>query len=69
MIQWQCPCGEWIDMSHSRHVHHVSAREPSLDEMVAARRAGREQDALNMVSDISVVNWSPRFPRREKPNE
>lgn len=37
-MQWQCgECGGWVDAGWSMHVHYAT-REPSLDEMVAARR-------------------------------
>jgi hypothetical protein len=67
--QWQCPCGTWVDMSHTKHIHTVNPRQPTLQEMTAARAAGRDQEALAMVSDMQATHWSPDFPRRDKPNE
>jgi hypothetical protein len=69
MRQWQCPCGTWVDMSHLRHIHQVSGREPTLQEMVAARKAGRDAEATAAVSEISEVHWKPEYPRRDKPDE
>ena len=67
--QWQCPCGAWLDMTQSGHVHYDTARQPTLEEMVQARTAGRDEDALVLVADPTVQKWSPDFPRRDKPNE
>lgn len=69
MRQWQCPCGEWLDMSQNGHVHYDSARQPSLTEMLQARQAGRDDDALALVAEATTVKWSPDFPRRDKPSE
>lgn len=69
MRQWQCPCGAWLDMSFAKHVHKVAARPPTLSEMVAARNAGRDGDALNEVCDLDTVLWKPEFPRRDRPDE
>lgn len=69
MRQWQCPCGAWLDMSRPNHIHQVGAREPTVDEMIMARRTGREATALQPIGEISEVRWQPHFPRRDKPNE
>lgn len=69
MIQWQCTCGEWVDMSHSGHVHYETVRQPTLEEMVQARIAERDNDALTPVAEATTVKWSPDFPRRDKPSE
>lgn len=69
MTQWQCTCGEWLDMSQSSHVHYTGARQPTLAEMLQARESGKDDDALTLVMDPVVVKWSPDFPRRDKPNE
>ncbi len=69
MRQWQCPCGEWLDMSIAKHVHKVATRAPSLSEMIAARNAGRDGDALNEVCDIDTVPWRPEYPRRDRPDD
>lgn len=69
MKQWQCLCGEWVDMSHSGHVHYESTRQPTLEEIVQARIAGQDADALSLVADPTIVKWSPDFPRRDKPDE
>lgn len=68
MSQWQCPCGVWVDMDHSRHIHQVEGRLPTLAEITAARLAGRENEALTPVSEITEVKWSPSFPRRKTPD-
>lgn len=67
MIQWKCPCGQWVDMTYSRHIHQVTAREPTLAEMHAARMAGRDEFATAAVADIETKYWSSIYPRREKP--
>jgi hypothetical protein len=69
MRQWQCLCGEWLDMMQSGHVHYDSVRQPSLGEMVQARLAGHDKDALTRVAEATTVKWSPDFPRRDKPND
>lgn len=69
MRQWQCTCGEWLDMGRAHHVHYENARQPTLEEMVQARQAGHDADALVMVSDPIIVKWSDKFARRDKPDE
>jgi hypothetical protein len=59
----------WLDMSQLKHVHYVNPRAPTLAEMVAARSAGQERNALAMQTDIEAVLWRPEFPRRDKTDE
>ena len=69
MRQWQCPCGAWLDMTQLKHIHTVGARQPSLKEMLAARWAGRDGEALAEIGQVDEVTWQPGFPRRDKPND
>lgn len=70
MRQWQCPtCSQWVDMSYSKHVHKVGARQPSLGEMIASRNAGRDGEALNEVAELTETPWKPEYPRRDRPDD
>lgn len=67
MKQWQCPCGKWIDGAHLKHVH-VTLRSPTLEEMLAARELGNDEQAMNQTVDVSEeIVWRPAYPRREPP--
>lgn len=69
MKQWLCTCGTWVDGERAKHIH-VRLRQPTLSEMVAARNAGRDEDALNATVDSTEeVVWRTDFPRRDKPDD
>ena len=66
--QWQCPCGEWLDMSVAKHIH-VKLSEPTLAEMIQCRHAGNDEAALSAKADTTEVIWKPEYPRRDRPND
>lgn len=68
MTEWQCPeCHNWHSMNVAKCVH-VKLRHPSLNEMIAARDAGRDGDALNLVGETTDIVWQPHFKRRTVPD-
>lgn len=68
MTEWQCPsCGKWHSMNVAKCVH-VKLRHPSLNEMIEARNAGRDGDALNLVGETTEFVWHPDYPRRKVPD-
>lgn len=69
MRQWQCPCGAWVDMAQLKHVHYVTTRELTLEEMTKLRWLGRDGEALAGTAEVTYATWHPDYPRRDKPND
>ena len=68
MSEWQCvTCGEWIDMDVARHVH-MKRIELTLDEMIALREQGRDEDAAPTMH-FSTELWTPEHKRRAKSHD
>lgn len=66
--QWQCPtCGGWIDAGWWRH-SHVTNRNPTAAELIAARAAGAA-DPLQSAGGAEVATYfrTGKEPTREKP--
>ena len=65
--EWQCPtCGAWIDAGWWRH-SHVTNRNPTASEMIAARERGDLDPLTSAAGEVVTYFRTGKEPRRDAP--